>query len=221
MERRRRVNQHGTTESGVATVERDRLKGWNSKSPSFPSRSWLFRWLGLIPFSAAWNTLKDDGILEKGLEDINAGQTHRARLLAQSFPVHTPAPPSLPPASSALEEAQRFHLGATGRGRSNLRGGARGGRGGGAAGSNPERHAHRRFVHSQSYSPIAHMVRVPITVEGPSLPRHLTPKPRVLLPSVTGRPAAPDSLKENAKPLRARVVTGSSAADASRTLRRK
>ncbi|KAL8763784.1 MAG: hypothetical protein Q9184_000486 [Pyrenodesmia sp. 2 TL-2023] len=134
MERRRRVNQHGTTESAVATVEKDRLKGWNT----------------------AWNTLKDDGILEKGLEDINAGQSHRARLLAQSFPVHTPAPSALPPPSSALEEAQRFHLGATSRGRSNLRGGARG-----------------------------------------------------------------DSLTENAKRVRARFDTSSSAADASRTLGRK
>ncbi|KAL8930265.1 MAG: hypothetical protein Q9208_000882 [Pyrenodesmia sp. 3 TL-2023] len=155
MERRRRVNQYGTTESAVATGEKDRLKGWNT----------------------AWNTLKDDGILEKGLEDINAGQSHRARLLAQAFPVHTPTPPSLPPPSSALEEAQRFHLGAT--------------------------------------------VRVPITVERASLPQYMTPKPRVLLPSVTGRPAAPVSLKENARPVRARAGFSSSAADASRTLRRK
>ncbi|KAL8907894.1 MAG: hypothetical protein Q9207_001131 [Kuettlingeria erythrocarpa] len=91
MERRRRANLHGTAESAVAAVEKDRLRGWNT----------------------AWNTLKDDGILEKGLEDINAGQSHRARLLAQSFPIHVSVPSPLPPASSALEEAQRFHLGVT------------------------------------------------------------------------------------------------------------
>lgn len=45
----------------------------------------------LTPLAAAWNTLtpEDDGLLEKGVEDVNAGQSHRAGYLAQSFP--TPA----------------------------------------------------------------------------------------------------------------------------------
>ncbi|KAL8812948.1 MAG: hypothetical protein Q9200_000645 [Gallowayella weberi] len=67
---------------------------------------------------AGWNSL------EEGLEDLNAGQTHRARLLT--------AVPEIP--------SEPYHQG---RGSLHRRGTGRGGRGGGAVGSKPTRTARR------------------------------------------------------------------------------
>lgn len=94
--------------------------------------------------------MKDDGILEEGLQDLNAGQSHRARLISQALPAYLPQSPALPLPRSALEEAQQFFLQVKGRNPS--RGGGRGGRGGGIAGSQPDRHAQRRFVYGQQDS---------------------------------------------------------------------
>ncbi|KAL8681545.1 MAG: hypothetical protein Q9186_002361 [Xanthomendoza sp. 1 TL-2023] len=101
-EHHRRVNQRGTQESAVTDRHRASLAGWNS----------------------AWQNLQNDEALEEGLEDLNAGQTHRARLLT--------AVPETPSGS--------YHQG---RGALHPRGTGRGGRGGGAVGSNPRRTARR------------------------------------------------------------------------------
>lgn len=93
---------------------------------------------------AAWTLLRDDGILEEGLEDLNAGQSHRARLLSQSLPIYVPLPPNRSPQFNALDEARRFALEV--RGKSHARGSGRGGRGGGIVGSQLRRYAQRRSV---------------------------------------------------------------------------
>ncbi|KAL9605021.1 MAG: hypothetical protein Q9219_000209 [cf. Caloplaca sp. 3 TL-2023] len=111
MERHRRINQTGTRESAVSDAIKEKLDGWNT----------------------AWTHLKDDSILESGLEDLNAGQSHRSRFI-------TEAPPQ-PPAGH-LEEALQFsrELGKASR----YRGGGRGGRGGGFVGGGPVRNVQRR-----------------------------------------------------------------------------
>lgn len=81
--------------------------------------------------------MKNDGILEKGLEDLNAGQSHRERLLSEP-----PRQPSVDP----LEEAKQFARQVGGASRS--RGNGRGGRGGGIVGSKSSRNA-RRFVNDR------------------------------------------------------------------------
>ncbi|KAL8989139.1 MAG: hypothetical protein Q9177_001909 [Variospora cf. flavescens] len=60
--------------------------------------------------------LSDDEILEKGLEDLKAGQSHRARLLSQSLPVYVPPPPNSLPPIDALDEERRFALEVRGKG---------------------------------------------------------------------------------------------------------
>ncbi|KAL8652609.1 MAG: hypothetical protein Q9210_002580 [Variospora velana] len=119
MERCRRVNQHGTNESVVTDDLKNKIEGWNS----------------------AWTVMQDDGILEKGLEDLNAGQSHRARLLSQSLPVYAPPPLSRPLPVDALDEARRFALEV--RGKVRARGSGRSGRGGSVVGNLPSRHARR------------------------------------------------------------------------------
>ncbi|KAL8881808.1 MAG: hypothetical protein Q9198_001063 [Flavoplaca austrocitrina] len=105
----RRANQTGTHESKAAKTQRDILAGWNS-----------------------WENLQNDDALEQGLEDINAGQSHRARLLTLV--------PQVQAASSAADDVQ-----GRGRGGFNPRGTGRGGRGGSIIGSRPVRTARKRI----------------------------------------------------------------------------
>ncbi|KAL8802629.1 MAG: hypothetical protein Q9182_003682 [Xanthomendoza sp. 2 TL-2023] len=77
-------------------------------------------------FLAAWQNLQNDEALEEGLEDLNAGQTHRARLLTA-----IPEIPSEPYHQGRVS----FHPRCTGRG----------GRGGGAVASKLSRTARRRI----------------------------------------------------------------------------
>ncbi|KAL8780590.1 MAG: hypothetical protein Q9213_006387 [Squamulea squamosa] len=105
----RRVNQRGTHESKVTDTHRDSLAGWNS----------------------AWQNLQNDDALEQGLEDLNAGQSHRARLLT--------VVPQLQDEAFTVKEVQR-----QGRGGFQPRGTGRGGRGGSVIGSQPVRTARRR-----------------------------------------------------------------------------
>ncbi|KAL8720353.1 MAG: hypothetical protein Q9225_002781 [Loekoesia sp. 1 TL-2023] len=149
MERHRRINQAGTRESAVSDDVKQKLNGWNS----------------------AWTRLKDDGILEEGLEDLNAGQSHRERLLSE--------PPRQPPVD-ALEEAKQF---ARQVGASRSRGSGRGGRGGGVAGSKSSRNAQRRIPAGEE----------PMTKGQPQSGS------RVILPSITGRPKAPEPRKTDVK----------------------
>lgn len=65
--------------------------------------------------------------MDEELQDINQGQTHRARLMAE-------IPTSQDDRSHGVEHHDR-HWGDRPRGSDRTRGGARGGRGGGAAGS--------------------------------------------------------------------------------------
>ncbi|KAL9042263.1 MAG: hypothetical protein Q9180_000731 [Flavoplaca navasiana] len=113
VEHHRRANQTGTYESKAAKTHRDVLAGWNS----------------------AWENLQNDDALEQGLEDINAGQSHRARLLTLV--------PQVQAASSALDDVQ-----SRGRGGFNPRGTGRGGRGGSIIGSRPVRTARKRVQSS-------------------------------------------------------------------------
>ena len=129
VELHRRVNQEGTRENQLTNEHRDNLAGWNSMSNlldfTLP--------LGLTPRTAAWEDLQKDDVLEEGLEDLNAGQSHRARLLTVI--------PQLQSKSSTADEVQRH-----GRGGFHPRGTGRGGRGGSRIGTQPIRTARRRFV---------------------------------------------------------------------------
>ena len=88
---------------------------------------------GLTPCVAAWENLQNDDALEQGLEDLNAGQSHRARLLTLV--------PQVQAASSAADDVE-----GRSRGGFNPRGTGRGGRGGSIIGSRPVRTARKRFV---------------------------------------------------------------------------
>ncbi|KAL8983065.1 MAG: hypothetical protein Q9205_002595 [Flavoplaca limonia] len=110
VEYHRRANQTGTHESKAAKTHRNILAGWN----------------------LAWENLQNDDALEQGLEDINAGQSHRARLLTLV--------PQVQAASSAADDVQ-----GRGRGGFNPRGTGRGGRGGSIIGSRPVRTARKRI----------------------------------------------------------------------------
>ncbi|KAL9011653.1 MAG: hypothetical protein Q9173_003513 [Seirophora scorigena] len=167
MERHRRVNQHGTNESTVTDDLKNRINGWNS----------------------AWTLLRDDGILEEGLEDLNAGQSHRARLLSQSLPVYVPPPPTRSTPFDALDEARRFALEI--RGKSHARGSGRSGRGGGIVGSQLREYAQQRIS----------------TAGTPNVVEQLKPKPRVLLPSITGRPSCPEPKKHSAERVKMQAAT--------------
>ncbi|KAL8953538.1 MAG: hypothetical protein Q9222_000596 [Ikaeria aurantiellina] len=106
VELQRRVNQQGTKENKGAQKLMEKLHGWNT----------------------AWSNLKDDENLEAGLEDLNAGQTHRGRLLSAA------------PLLSAATSQTHHHDGAPSR----IRASGRGGRGGGNVGSQPTRFARKR-----------------------------------------------------------------------------
>ncbi|KAL8833683.1 MAG: hypothetical protein Q9170_004128 [Blastenia crenularia] len=114
IERHRRVNQRGTQESAVSSNIKEKLTGWNN----------------------AWTHLNDDDTHEHGLEDLNAGQSHRQRLLSE-LPLQPPL--------DGLEEARRFASEVRGATRSRDGGrGGHGGRGGGAVGRTSNRIAQRR-----------------------------------------------------------------------------
>ncbi|KAL9015992.1 MAG: hypothetical protein Q9185_006637 [Variospora sp. 1 TL-2023] len=180
IERCRRVNQHGTNESVVTDDLKNKIEGWNS----------------------AWTVMQDDGILEKGLEDLNAGQSHRARLLSQSLPVYAPPPLTRSLPVDALDEARRFALEVRGKGRA--RGSGRGGRGGSVVGNFPSRHPRQRI-------PSAGM---------PPFAGQLKSMPRVLLPSITGRPLTSE-LKKTSAEVKPQVATGTSTATQKQTRRSK
>ena len=83
----------------------------------------------LIRRTAAWTELSNDDAAQDNLQDLNAGQTHRAnlalRVLDERFNVST-------------------DLHGIGRGSDRGRGGGRGGRGGGHIGSRKGRHGPTR-----------------------------------------------------------------------------
>ncbi|KAL8874340.1 MAG: hypothetical protein Q9174_000291 [Haloplaca sp. 1 TL-2023] len=124
-------NQHLLSLQRKSDKDRQQISSWNT---------------------AAHLTLRDDDTYEEGLEDINEGQSHRARLLA-----------TMPQQSSAASNTHRDTVrgGRGGRPRA-----GRGGRGGGAAGARPARSDQSRLSKSESPG-------------------------RVILPSITGRPAVP------------------------------
>ncbi|KAL8932424.1 MAG: hypothetical protein Q9211_006322 [Gyalolechia sp. 1 TL-2023] len=163
------------TENFVTDDERIRLSGWNT----------------------AWTSLKDDDLIEEGLEDLNAGQTHRERLQSEnppeqgsfqsqrsSFPTQHPPKQErfqsqyLPqPAVDPLEEARQFSRevrasnrsrgSGSGSGSGRGRGGRGGGRGGGYVGAAPSRHAQRRTPVGQEPAPHAQRQRQVAAVAGP------------------------------------------------------
>ncbi|KAL8766596.1 MAG: hypothetical protein Q9209_006661 [Squamulea sp. 1 TL-2023] len=126
VELHRRVNQRGTHESKVTDTHRDSLAGWNCMSKASDPNP-----LRLTARTAAWQNLQNDDALEQGLEDLNAGQSHRARLLT--------VVPQLQDEAFTVKEVQR-----RGRGGFHPRGTGRGGRGGSVVGSQPIRTARRR-----------------------------------------------------------------------------
>ncbi|KAL8731319.1 MAG: hypothetical protein Q9166_003543 [cf. Caloplaca sp. 2 TL-2023] len=91
----RRVNQRGTRENIDTEKHKANVDGWNS----------------------AWTQLQHDEALEEGLEDINAGQSHRARLIL--------AAPQQPEARPSKFNNAHHHP----EGGSGPRGTGRGGRG--------------------------------------------------------------------------------------------
>ena len=86
-----------------------------------------------MSLKAVWTTLKDDGSLQESLADINAGQSHRARLVADE---------TLSSFGMSHEPVKGYQRGSIGR----SRGSGRGGRGGGHAGAGRTRVDIKRFV---------------------------------------------------------------------------
>lgn len=90
--------------------------------------------LGLTATQDAWARLANDELIEEGLQDLNAGQTHRARLLAE-----VKSRPEKPDPRAAQEIASR------GQG-NRSRGTGRGGRGGTRMTLGSSRSARSRFA---------------------------------------------------------------------------
>ncbi|KAL8658523.1 MAG: hypothetical protein Q9226_000936 [Calogaya cf. arnoldii] len=176
VEHHRRVNQRGTRESKVADKHRDSLAGWNCMSylnhHTLPSQ--------LTAFIAAWENLQIDDALEQGLEDINAGQSHRARLLTVL--------PQVQDGSSTANAGQR-----RGRGDFHPRGSGRGGRGGSIIGTQPVRTARRRVPIDENNSHPARRVVAP----KPALPYvskpPITPTLQLKIPALSLNPGSSDA----------------------------
>lgn len=165
--------------------------------------------------------MENDALLEEGLEDIHAGQTHRDRLLRLAPSVQQAALVTRDGLEERLEEGRRFSSDV--QARTYSRGGSRGGRGWGVAGRNQVRHAQRRFVYAQdSTSKRLQAPRVP-TAGTPNAQQQLLSNPmsRVLLPSITGRPAASESQGGFAGRVRAQVNTSASTTNRGRPPRAK
>ncbi|KAL8914448.1 MAG: hypothetical protein Q9171_000953 [Xanthocarpia ochracea] len=146
VELHRRVNQRGTRENQLTNEHRDNLAGWNS----------------------AWENLQKDEVLEEGLEDLNAGQSHRARLLTIL--------PQLQGGSSTADEVQSHGRGGSHR---------RGGRGGSRIGTQPTRTARRRVpVDDQRDSSIRGVISSKLAI--PSTAKsHNAPALKVKFPQIS------------------------------------
>ena len=84
----------------------------------------------------AWTELEDDGTIEEQFDDINRGQTHRAKLMSD---------PEIRRAHGIIDGEiilRRHHADNSGR----AQGGGRGGRGGGVAGSRSRVSGLKRYV---------------------------------------------------------------------------
>ncbi|KAI4103009.1 MAG: hypothetical protein LQ339_004372 [Xanthoria mediterranea] len=165
VEHHRRVNQTGTRENKVTDQHRDRLAGWNS----------------------AWENLQNDDALEQGLEDINAGQSHRARLLTVL--------PRIQEGSSREDEIQH-----RGRGGSHPRGtgrGGRGGRGGSIIGTQPARTARRRVpIDGTKGHPARGVVASKLALPSTSKPQNV-PTLQLRLPAVSLSRGSSDTSSNN------------------------
>lgn len=103
----------------------------------------------------AWTELEDDGTVEEHLDDINRGQTHRAKIMNIGSNDNTEL------------SARRHHADNAGR----AQGGGRGGRGGGVAGSRSRALGPRRYVDSVSLkSPLTLFARVPVGIANTGVP---------------------------------------------------
>ncbi|KAL9001186.1 MAG: hypothetical protein Q9169_000370 [Polycauliona sp. 2 TL-2023] len=161
VEQHRRLNQTGTSESKVAGKHRENVAGWN----------------------AAWLNLQNDEALEQGLEDLNAGQSHRARLLVQAQERPFTAP----------EPSHR------GRGGSNPRGTGRGGRGGGV-GNQPLRAARKRVPIDDDKDQPARRVVAPRLATPSALKIPFAPALKVKLPGLSGSSTASNSSRVRIQP---------------------
>ncbi|KAL8693683.1 MAG: hypothetical protein Q9218_001540 [Villophora microphyllina] len=148
LERHRRVNREGTR----SIQESQRVAGWNS----------------------AWHKLANDEIIEEGLSDLNAGQSHRARLLDGIQQLK---------GGSALAAAQETLPRA---GTSRSRGTGRGGRGGAQVARGPTRSARPRVPPSTSFN-LPARVTLPSTPRQPQLSRVPHLGITVRLPSAPAR----------------------------------
>lgn len=83
----------------------------------------------------AWKDLQDDGTVEERLDDINRGQTHRAKLMNEINA-------NKQDYEDLGSEYRRHHADGSSRGR----GGGRGGRGGGVIGSRSRSTGRKRSV---------------------------------------------------------------------------
>ncbi|KAL8711550.1 MAG: hypothetical protein Q9220_003960 [cf. Caloplaca sp. 1 TL-2023] len=179
IERKRRVNQVGTKENKGAQKVMENLHGWNSNAAT---SSYTVQ-LGLISVPAYSNS-RDDVDLEVGLEDLNAGQTHRSRLLS--------APPS-----------ERQHPDG---GPNRLRGSGRGGRGGGNAGCQSSRYARPRVPEGLNTSGVGISV-APGFQSSATANRPLVSLPAAT-PAITSRPRIPASASLAGTNSRIRVQEG-------------
>jgi hypothetical protein len=149
--------------------------------------------------SDAWTELEDDGTVEEHLDDINHGQTHRAKIMNIGSNADTEL------------SARRCHADNSGR----AQGGGRGGRGGGVAGSRPRALGPRRYVDDVSLkSPLTLFARVPVGIINTGVPltrqRHnapVSPQPRGVgpsrgPPSPPRRPSSPRPPNEPSRPPR-------------------
>ena len=121
LEATRRVNLRDTAESRVSDNVKGLLSGWSSKQKAQSPQL-------VIPNQGtdAWTALANDDGARENLQDINAGQTHRANL-------------TLRVSEQQSDEAADFFYRNSGDARcirvDRARGGGRGGRGGGILGS--------------------------------------------------------------------------------------
>ncbi|KAL8736367.1 MAG: hypothetical protein Q9181_002444 [Wetmoreana brouardii] len=152
LERQRRSNQ----ESVRSNRERQQIAGWNT----------------------AHLRLINDDTYEEGLEDLNAGQSHRARLLAEIS--QQPAGTT----TAARDAASQ------GRGSVRSRGSGRGGRGGAAVASGPNRFERRRTLATGSLD-LTPRVRLPSILGQPRISRPEPARATVRLPNISTHASSP------------------------------
>ena len=119
LEASRRVNLRDTVESRVSDSVKGLLSGWSSKQ--------VYSSKLLIPNQCvdAWEALANDDGARENLQDINAGQTHRANLTSRVSEQQPDDASDFP--SRGSRDARSYQV-------DRARGGGRGGRGGGIIG---------------------------------------------------------------------------------------